>query len=334
MSLKEFNMENATLDSLRRQLSDRRTRLREVISDTDPEGDLVRLLAQVDAALAQLGTEDYARCLVCNEHVGEEDLLQNPLLEYCLCGLTPKQQRALEHDLELARRIQVGLLPNPHFAAGGWEAYYRYEPAGVVSGDYCDLWMRPDEAATIYFAVGDVSGKGVAASLLMSHLQAAFRSLLGAGVPLAELVERVNRQLLQVGIPTHYATLACGRLNEDGEVELVNAGHCPPLVARSGLIEMVGPTGFPVGLLADRPYEVSRFRLSAGDTLVLYTDGLTEARGLEGEEYGYVRLEQLVRQRPQKAAPRELVHAIRHDLAGFLGETPLADDLTVLVTQR
>jgi sigma-B regulation protein RsbU (phosphoserine phosphatase) len=327
-------MQAATLDSLRRQLTDRQARLRGVISRGEDERELVQLLEQVDSALARMDDNEYARCLVCNEDVEERDLLQNPLLQYCLCNLNPDQQRALEHDLQLARRIQAGLLPEPHLVARGWEAYFRYEPLGMVSGDFCDLWTRPDEPGTVYFAVGDVSGKGVAASLLMAHLQAAFRSLLESGVPLSRLVEQVNRQLLRASIPSHYATLVCGRLNEGGEVEMVNAGHCPPLVARSGGMESIGPTGFPVGLVADRPYELSRLYLSEGETLVLYTDGLTEARLQTHEEFGEERLQRLVSQHAPRSTPRELVLTIRQNLTSFLGNSPVVDDLTILVVQR
>lgn len=327
-------MEAATLASLRGQLTDRRARLRRAISTADPEGHLVRLLRQVDTALARMDTDDYATCLVCGEHVDEPDLLRNPLLEYCLCRLTPGQQRALESDLELARRIQSGLLPDPDLLASGWEAHYDYEPAGVVSGDYCDLWTDPDGGSSIHFAIGDVSGKGVAASLLMAHLQAAFRSLVGAGVPLSELVARVNRQLLEAGIPTHYATLACGRLDEDGEVEMVNAGHCPPVIVRGRSLETLGPTGVPVGLVGDRPFDVHRFRLRKGESLVLYTDGLTEARGPGEEEYGPARLEHVLSHRPDASTPRPLVQSIRDDLASFLGGAPPGDDLTILAVQR
>src|SRR5262249_23194324 len=137
-------METATLDSLRRQLTDRQTRLRGAISRGEEERDLVRLLEQVDSALARMDDKSYARCLVCDEDVEERDLLNNPLLRYCLCDLSPEQQTALEHALQLARRIQAGLLPEPHLKARGWEAYFQYEPLGVVGGDYCDLWTRPD----------------------------------------------------------------------------------------------------------------------------------------------------------------------------------------------
>ena len=327
-------MERATTDLLRHQLEDRRARLSATLEAEGPDADLVRLLRQVDSALGRLETDDYARCLVCQGHVAEQDLRLNPLIEYCLCGLTPRQQRALETDLELARRIQAALLPDPDLAAAGWEASYRYEPAGVLSGDYCDLWMRPDEASSLFFAVGDVSGKGLAASLLMAHLQSAFRSLLATGVPLAELVERVNRQLLEASLPTHYATLACGRATADGRVEIVNAGHLPPLVVRGAEVERVAATGFPLGLFSERPYQVTSLQFEPGHSLVIYTDGLTEARLPNGEEYGEQRVARLLAQPSKSSAPRHVVQAVRGDLAGFLGDSARTDDLTVLVLRR
>lgn len=327
-------MQTATVDVLHQQLEERRARLQHAIAATGPEDELVRLLGQVDTALGKLGSDDYARCLVCHEHVAEQDLLENPLLEYCLCDLNPHQQRALEHDLELARRIQAALLPDPDLMTRGWEAHYRYEPAGMVSGDFCDLWMRPDQPGTFYFAVGDVSGKGVAASLLMAHLQAAFRSLVGAGLPLAELVERVNRQLLQATLPSHFATLACGRADEDGRIELVNAGHPPPLVARDGSVEAIASTGPPIGIQGDGPYEVSQITLGQGDTLLLYSDGLTEARRAGGDEYGQGRIEALLARHARGIAPRQLVRTLRGDLSGFLDGGSRADDLTMLALRR
>jgi sigma-B regulation protein RsbU (phosphoserine phosphatase) len=327
-------MESATAASMHRQLSDRRSRLLRAMEEgMQADGDLVDLLQRVDDALARLDAGEAARCLVCREPVDDEDARRNPLLEYCLCRLTPGQQRALEHDLGLARRIQAALLPDPWLRAAGWEAHYRYEPAGVVSGDYCDLWVAPGQEA-IHFAVGDVSGKGVAASLLMAHLQAAFRSLVGAGVPLADLVGRVNRQLLEAGIPTHYATLACGRLDADGSVSLVNAGHCPPVVLRGRSLESLGPTGVPVGLIGDRPFEVHRFRLGAGEALFLHTDGLTEARGAGGDEYGSARLEAVLAGGDAADGPLPLLRRVRADLAGFLDGAAPTDDLTILAMRR
>lgn len=323
-----------TTDVLRRQLEDRRARLAGVIEKEGPDADLVRLLRQVDSALGRIGTAEYARCLVCDGHVDEHDLRLNPLMEYCLCGMTPDQQQALQHDLGLARRIQAALLPEPELAADGWEASYRYEPAGVVSGDYCDLWRPPDGDGGVYFAVGDVSGKGIAASLLMAHLQASFRSLVGAGVPLADLAPRVNRQLLEASIPSHYATLAFGRAGADGSLEVVNAGHCPPLVVRADAVEKIESTGYPLGLLQDRPWEVADLRLGAGESLVLYTDGLTEARLASGEEYGEARVANALARRANGHPPRGIVQELRSDLGDFLGQAARGDDLTLLALRR
>jgi sigma-B regulation protein RsbU (phosphoserine phosphatase) len=325
---------NTVAGSLRRQLEDRRDRLGALIETEGPDADLVRLLRQVDSALSRFDTAEYARCLVCQGSVEEADLRHNPLIEYCLCGLSPEQERALQNDLGLARRIQAALLPDPELSAAGWEASYRYEPAGVVSGDYCDLWSPPGQPDTVWFAVGDVAGKGVAASLLMAHLQAAFRSLVGAGLPLAELVSRVNRQLLGTSIPTHYATLVFGRANAGGDVEMVNAGHCPPLVQRRGALERVAATGFPVGLVEERPYEVARFRLEPGDTMLLYTDGLSEARHADGEEFGEPRIERALAGHSSQPRPRLVLDGVRDALREYLAGAPRADDLTLLVMRR
>ena len=328
-------MQTATLDVLRHQLEDRRTRLTGAIRQAGPEHDLVGLLRQVDSALDRLATDDYGLCLVCDEAVSERDLRANPLLRYCLCDLSPAQQKSLEHDLELATRIQSALLPDPDLRVGGWEAHYRYEPAGPVSGDYCDFWVEPDGDGTLFFALGDVSGKGVAASLLMAHLQAAFRSLPAGSLPLPELVARVNRQLMAASIPTHYATLVAGRAAPDGRVELVNAGHCLPLVVRgrSRRVEEVPSTGLPVGLFSDRPYDAVRFDLTADDALVLYTDGLTEARNDGGAEYGQEGIERHLG-RGRDGSARAIVHGLRSDLGEFLGGAPRADDLTIFALRR
>jgi len=314
---------------LHRQLEDRRERLRGTIAADGPEPELVRLLQQVDAALDRQTGGSYGACLVCDEYIGDTELLMNPLLEYCLCGVAPEKLRALESDLELARRIQAGLLPEPRLRAAGWRAFSRYEPAGPVSGDFVDLWAPRAEPDSLYFAVGDVSGKGVAAALLMTHIQAAFRSLLGTGAAIGDVVAGVNRQLLRAGLPSHYATLAAGRVDRAGRVELVNAGHCPPLLLRGGDVQATRPTGFPVGLIGDRPYEVDEFTLDRGDALVLYTDGVTEAWGSNGDPYGQERLEVLLAA-PGDRAPRALVDRVRGDVAAFQGGASPTDDLTIL----
>jgi phosphoserine phosphatase RsbU/P len=326
-------MQTTTIDQLKSQLEDRRERLQEAVTRIGPEEDLLRLLTEVDAALGRVGTDDYGICLVCQGSVEDRDLLANPLLPYCLCDLSAEQQKALEHDLGLARRIQMALLPNPDARSIHWDAHYRYEPAGPVSGDYCDLWTRPGEDGTLYFAMGDVSGKGVAAALLMAHLHAFFHAQPDGRHELGPLVQRANRLLLESTLPTHYATLVVGRANTLGEVEMVNAGHCPPLVWRSGGLQTLPTTGFPIGLMDDKPFECTRVTLAPGEALLLYTDGLTEARRADGSEYGTERVEEVLRDYG-RADARHLVRHLREDLSDFLDGTARNDDLSLLVIRR
>jgi sigma-B regulation protein RsbU (phosphoserine phosphatase) len=276
---------------------------------------------------------------VCDEDIDEQDLLDVPLAAYCLCKLNPERQRALEHDLNLAWRVQAALLPAPNLSAAGWRTHYRYVPHGPVSGDYCDLIASgADGDASLYFMLGDVSGKGVAASLLMAHLNAAFRTLVQSHVAPQELAARANRLLSESTLASHYATLVCGRASAAGEVEIVNAGHCAPkIVRRGGEVETVSATGLPLGLAPsdrlDAGYSTERVTLRQGDTLVLYTDGLTEAASAAEEEYGDARLTDLLAL-CDTAPPHEMIRRCLSDLDTFRDGQDRNDDLTMLAVQR
>jgi sigma-B regulation protein RsbU (phosphoserine phosphatase) len=317
---------------LHAQLLDRRRRLETAIGVEGEPQSLVRLLREVDAALDRLSTGTYGACEFCTGFVDSPDLLANPLMRYCLCELSHEQLDALSNDLELAWRIQAALLPAPGTIAPGWDIHYRYEPLGPVSGDYCDLQKRTESDGETFFVVGDVSGKGVAASLVMAHLNALFRSLVDS-LPLPDLVGRANRLLLERTLSSHYATLVCGWTGPSGEVEFCNAGHCPPLVARAGGVETLESTGTPVGMLEEQSYRVSRIRLEPGETLLLYTDGLTEACDESGQPYGAERLAQVLYER-RALRPSSLARACLADLHAFLDGVPRTDDLTLMVLRR
>jgi len=169
---------------LRTQLEQRRQRLETGIALSPENSPLVRLLEEVDSALARMEKGTYGLCETCHDAVERHRLIADPLIRYCLDHLTAEQQRALEQDLELAARIQRALLPRQDLRVGNWQVHYHYEPAGPVSGDYCDLIHSDGEAGDLLFLLGDVSGKGVAASMLMSQLHAMFRSLASVGLPL------------------------------------------------------------------------------------------------------------------------------------------------------
>jgi len=320
---------------LRSQLLDRRSRLESTIADLNQPADLVNLLAQVDAALTRLEGPRFGECSVCGGEVEESDLSANPAASYCLCALTPERQRALERDLDLAWRVQAALLPPLGLSAAGWQTHYRYLPNGAVSGDYCDLVAA--DGAGLYFMLGDVSGKGVAASLLMAHLNAALRGFARSGLSPQQTIGEANRLLTESTLASHYATLVCGRVNSRGEVELVNAGHCPPLVVRSsGVVETAEATGLPLGLAvtnAPANYPVERLSLGSGDALFLYSDGLTEAVNTRDDDYGRERLAGVLAAAARQT-PRDLIAHCLADLRTFAAGTALNDDLTVLALRR
>lgn len=329
----------ALQSKLRVQLTDRRARLTSAITEVGRAEDLLRLLTEVDAALSRLDAGHYGVCDVCGGSVDEDDLLANPMATYCLCKLSPERQRALERDLDLAWHVQAALLPKPDLAIPGWQTHYRYLPHGPVSGDYCDLIATDDAASPeLYFMVGDVSGKGVAASLLMAHINAAFRVLAKRGLSPQDMLRTANEALAGSTLASHYATLVCGRACASGEVELANAGHCAPILVRShGAVEVLRTAGLPLGLAlgADTGdgYVAERVVLRDGDVLVVYTDGLSEAANSSEEDYGTDRLVKLVRQR-RSEGPRAMITECLADLQRFLAGSERSDDLTILTLSR
>ena len=316
---------------LRKQLLDRRLRLERTVSAAGESLQVRNLIHEVDSALARMDTGSYGLCEVCHEPIETDRLISDPLARFCLDHLTLNQRHALEEDLKLAAKIQKGLLPEPHFHFGGWEVAYHYEPAGVVSGDYCDLITA--ESGDFYFILGDVSGKGVAASMLMAHLQAMFRTLIPMGLPLPELVERASRVFCESTLPTHFATLVCGKVSPSGEVEVCNAGHLPPLLIGRSEILPIDPTGLPLGAFCDEQFATSRVRVEPGQAILLYTDGLSEARDESGRMYGSDRILGLAHGR-QGIRPQGLIDVCLKDLAAFRKGIPAGDDLTIMAVCR
>jgi sigma-B regulation protein RsbU (phosphoserine phosphatase) len=317
--------------TMREQLLVRRHRLEEASAQATGEAQFRRLLEEVDAALARMEAETFGLCQICEDPVEAERLLADPLTCVCLGCLSPAQRRALEDDLELASRIQAGLLPRRDFRHDGWQVSYHYEAASVVSGDYCDFLTAED--GSLYFMLGDVAGKGVAASLLMSQLHAMFRALVPEGLPLNRLVERASRIFCESTLPSSYATLVCGRADTEGFVEICNAGHLPPLLLRGGEARLIEATGLPVGIFCNEEFTSEKFRTEAGDTLFLFTDGLSESRDPLGTEYGAERLRRLLCQH-HLLAPAEMIEACLGDLKDFRAGTPRHDDLTVMTLRR
>jgi len=313
---------------LRRELIERRQKL-EAAATRSEEHQIVELLEAVDDALGRIDKGAFGICEVCDFPIEGERLIEDPLTRICLECLSPAERRALEHDLNLASSIQRRLLPQQDFDVPGWEGHYRYEPHGAVSGDFCDVIPNGEETLLLF---GDISGKGVSAALLMSHLSAIFRGLSGSGEALVSIMERANR-LFSTAIPAgSFATLVAARLLPDGEVELANAGHVPPIV-QNGRINRLPPDGVPLGLFCQSTYTSQRLHLETGDRLVLATDGLVESGDGKGAEYGVDALSALVESHPE-VGPRDLTARVLADVESFRNGRPADDDTTLMVVRR
>ncbi len=315
---------------LRSELQQRRERLHEALHSPAADASLSQLLNAVDTALSRIDQGTFGLCETCHDTIETERLLSDPLVRFCLDHLSSAEQRALESDLSLAARIQRALLPKADFAPVGWDVRYHYQPAGMVSGDYCDLF---ETDAGLLFMLGDVSGKGVAASMLMSHLRATFRSLAEACLPLDRMVEDANRIFCESTLAGQFATLVVGRAARDGAVEFVSAGHLPVLHLHCDGATPKEATGVPLGMFCGTRFPVHRLTLAERDTLLLYTDGLTESRNGAGAEYGLRRIHALAGQHRCIDAG-ELISKCLDDLASFGDGLKQTDDLTLLAVRR
>ena len=323
-------MTSLNIPSLKNHLNERRGRLQETIKYVPDPTKLYTLLQQVDSALERIDGGSYGLCDVCHDPIEPERLLMDPLLTVCLDHLNHQQKKALEQDLELAIKIQRNLLPQNNLTVNGWNFSYVYNPVGTVSGDFCDFIKLGNDA--VLFALGDVSGKGISASLMMSHLNALIRSLLSFDLPVNEIVTRVNRLFCESSLSTHYATMVFGKAYNDGNIELCIAGHNPPLLIQDGKVQTIIATGVPVGLFCESEYELSSINLLKGDSLILYTDGLTEA-SINEIEYGEERLKQLLEKSIGLNA-KSLLNSIINDQKSFIKNSPLFDDVTVSVITK
>ena len=244
------------------------------------------------------------------------------------------ERRRLEDEVALARRIQVALLPSELPSVPGWDLYGRNLPSRWVSGDFYQLLTRREGTEMLAMVV-DVSGKGIAASLLTASLEALAASPIEAGRDPFQVFERVNALLHRRTPPGKFATAFLAVVDAaTGAVRFANAGHPPGLLVRAGgRVEWLEATGLPLGLWEDSRYDQKETRLEPGDTLILYSDGVNEAMNAEGEEYDFARLEALcVEHRGDDL--RALASTIEEDMERFAQGTPFGDDRTTVFVRR
>ncbi len=243
------------------------------------------------------------------------------------------RKESLERQMDLARTVQKRLLPVSLPVVPGCELAARIKPCLDVAGDYYDAFII--QGNRLLVAVGDVSGKGMGPALIMANLQASMRTALQAGLSLDAALGTINRMVFENTPDDMFITLfaACWSPSE-GVLSFVNAGHNPPMLfRRSGETSILCDGGLLLGIQAEVNYTTGAVKCSPGDTLLLYTDGVTEAMNPDGEEFGEERLRSVVAANPGLTLD-ELFALIEHEAAAFQGSDDFLDDFTLLALRK
>ena len=244
------------------------------------------------------------------------------------------ERQRLEQEVRLARQIQVALLPSALPKVDGWEIWGGTLPSRGVSGDFYKVLLRGDGVSCALF-VADVSGKGVAASLLTASLEALSALPLEGSAPPARICDQVGKLLHQRTPPEKYATAFLGILDPPtGRLLFTSAGHNPALLLRAtGEPEWLRANGVPLGLLPGATYREGELTMEKGDVLLVYTDGITEALNPDDEEFGEARLLEAAA-RHRGLPLRDLASGLERDLDAFARGVPYHDDRTLVLFRR
>jgi phosphoserine phosphatase RsbU/P len=260
------------------------------------------------------------------------------LLMFVLLILEVADRVVMKRDLQIAREIQMWLLPPTPPHVPGIDIAFATRPANTVAGDYYDVFARPPHASaneTYLVAVADVAGKSIPAALLMATFQASLKTLSATPSPLAELVKGMNHYACsnsQGGLRFITAFLAEYE-PATRTLTYINAGHNQPILRHnSGHIERLDAGGLPFGIKGDADYLTGTVALGAGDWLVVFTDGLVEALNEPGTDYGEDRLISILNA-GIATSPVNMLSRIMTDLDFFVGYTPQQDDITCLLVK-
>ena len=244
----------------------------------------------------------------------------------------------MKRDLEIAREIQNWLVPSQPPEVPRAEIAFATRPQNSVAGDYYDAFyptVSAAEGGKLLLVVADVAGKSVPAALLMATMQASLRTIAGDNAPLDALVARLNRYASAYSLDgRRFTTAILGSYDPaSGELIYVNAGHNAPVVRRiNQSMEFLDKGGLPLGIEPSAVYETGTVSLRAGDTLVMFTDGVVEAFNESGEEFGNGRWLNAIRNLPPGTAAQALQYLMRQ-VDDFVGATRQSDDITCLIFQ-
>lgn len=241
------------------------------------------------------------------------------------------KQRDIERDLEFAHQIQLGLLPHSHPKFKEYEFFDYYDSAQSVGGDYFDYIALPNGSVVV--TLGDVAGKGVPAAILMARLYASARYQVLSQPSIDKALAELNADISSSGIGLRFITFVMALVDpKKNTVSIVNAGHMAPLLRKSteGTVEPIAQakSGMPLGVIKDQDFHVETISLEKGDTLLLYTDGVTEAMNQKNQLYSRDRLIQFMKSGPEEVEP--LVKGILSDVDAFRQDALQADDICVV----
>src|SRR3954466_958287 len=263
-------------------------------------------------------------------------LLVSILLINLLLLLEVADRLSLKGELEVAREIQLAMLPTGTYAAGDAEICGVTRPANTVGGDFYDvLPLIGDPEGRVIVTIGDVAGKGSPAALLMALLLAVLRTLVDEQLEARALVARLNAQIWRHSPGSRFITLFYGVYTPaTGSLTYVNAGQNPPLLRRAdGTIERLGGTGIALGMFEASTYQAVTTSIGHGDLLVLYSDGITEAENPAGQPFEETGLEHSLAARGGDS-PAVLAPAILRAVEAHARDSRFTDDLTVLILKR
>jgi serine phosphatase RsbU (regulator of sigma subunit) len=242
------------------------------------------------------------------------------------------ERRVLERELAIAHDMQMSMLPKPMPDRPEVSVAAALKPARSVGGDLYDYWVSDDR---LWFIVADVAGKGVGAALYMAVVKALFRACAHGEVPVTEVAARINREIARDNDSMLFVTAMCGTLIlATGEVTMVDAGHNPAVLLRpgTGVSHPQIPKSVALGVVEDFEFSEARFQLPPGTTLVLYTDGATDARSRADQIFGADRLMAAIR--TADPAPAALVASVTAAIDTFASGAPQEDDITLLAIRR
>lgn len=250
------------------------------------------------------------------------------------------EKKRLEKELEIAREVQATLFPKQLPHPPGMSIFGGCKPARVVSGDYYDFIVEDETHLNII--VGDISGKGISAALLMANLQAAMRSQLLAtkhadpetiGEYLADVMAQLNRQIYLSSPPEKYATLFLSRYDAEARrLWYCNAGHLPPILLDAQRVQALEATGMVIGLFPDAAYESKSVELKPGTVLAIFTDGVTEALNKAEEEFGEGQLLESLKQSHMRT-PEYIWQHVMSKVGDWQSDLPQYDDITLIVAK-